>query len=123
LSYRHEQRVQREEKKLQRQEDNRLYQMMIETQFGISPDPISTPCQNKNIANKQGGVDMPESQSNSIIDQFQPTIRLLSEIINLGLEVFKGFISEVNGQKGIQKLLIWQLGQLSKFMPLNLIET
>jgi hypothetical protein len=55
LEYRHEQRVKKEERKLQRQEDNRLYQMMIETQFGISPDPISTPSQNKNIANKQGG--------------------------------------------------------------------
>jgi len=97
--------------------------MMMSTQFGITPEPISTPDQNKNISNKQQGVDMLEIQSHSIIDQFQPTIRLLSETINLGLEVFKGFISGVSGQKGIQKLLIWQLGQLSKFMPLNLIET
>ncbi len=35
LEYRHEQRIQREEKKLQRQEDNQLYQMMMSTQFGI----------------------------------------------------------------------------------------
>jgi hypothetical protein len=123
LEYRHEQRVEKEERKRKRQEDNRLYQMMMSNQFGISPDSISTPCQNKNIANKQQGVDMPESQSSSILDQFQPTICWLSEIINLGLEVFKGFISGVSGQKEIQKLLFWQLGQLSKFMPLNLIET
>jgi hypothetical protein len=123
LEYRHEQRVQREERKLQRQEDNRLYEMMIETQFGISPDSISTPDQNKNIANKQGGVDMPESHSNRRIEKFKPTICWLSETINLGLEVFKGLMSGVSGQNGIQKLLINQLGQLSKFMPLNLIET
>jgi hypothetical protein len=66
---------------------------------------------------------MAQGQSNGIIDQFKPTICWLSETINLGLEVFKGFMSGVSGQKEIQKLLIWQLGQLSKFMPLNLIET
>ena len=123
LSYRHGQRVQKEERKLQRQEDNRLYQMMMATQFGLTAEPISTPTSKDDISNKQQGVDMLESQSKSIIEKFQPTICLLSETINLGLEVFKGFISEVSGQKDIQKLLIWQLGQLSKFMPLNLIET
>ncbi|MGL5831664.1 MAG: plasmid replication protein, CyRepA1 family [Waterburya sp.] len=125
LEYRHEQRVQREHKKLQRQEDNQLYQMMMATQYGsILPiNSISTPSLRDDIFNKQQGVDMLESQSHSIIDQFQPTIHLLSETINLGLEVFKGFISGVSGQKEIQKLLIWQLGQLSKFVPLNLIET
>jgi hypothetical protein len=41
LEYRHEQRVQRDQKKRKRQEDNRLYQMMMSTQFGITPEPIS----------------------------------------------------------------------------------
>jgi hypothetical protein len=123
LEYRQQERFKREQKKLQRQEDNRLYQMMMSNQFGIPSDPISTPCQNKNIANKQEGVDILKSQSNSIIDKFQPMTHLVSETINLGLQVFKGFISGVSGQKEIQKLLIWQLGQLSKFMPLNPIET
>jgi hypothetical protein len=111
LEYRHEQRVQREQKKLQREEDHRLYQMMMSSQFGITSEPISTPCQNKNITNKQQGVDMAESQSKSRIEKFNPSVCLLSETINLGLEVFQGFISGVNGQKGIQQLLIWQLRQ------------
>jgi hypothetical protein len=65
-------------------EDNRLDQIIMATQYGANSaiKSISTPCQNKNIANKQQGVNMLESQSNSIIDQFQPTIRLLLETIN-----------------------------------------
>ena len=55
LEYRHEQRVKREERKLQREEDNRLHQMMLETQYGIASDTISTPAQNSNNSNKQGG--------------------------------------------------------------------
>jgi hypothetical protein len=43
LEYRHGQRVKREERKLQRQEENRLHQMMMSTQFGITVDPISPP--------------------------------------------------------------------------------
>jgi hypothetical protein len=62
LEYRHEQRLKREEKKLQRQEDNRLYQVMMSTQFGLGSNSISTPTKNTNIANKQQGVDMAESQ-------------------------------------------------------------
>jgi Domain of unknown function (DUF3854) len=88
LEYRHEQRVQREQKKRERQEDNQLYQMMMSSQFGITSEPISTPCQNKKNTNKQEGVDILKSQSHSITDKFQPTIHFVSETIDLGLEVF-----------------------------------
>jgi hypothetical protein len=43
LEYRHEQRMKREEQKLQRQEDNRLYQIMRSTQFGLGSNSISPP--------------------------------------------------------------------------------
>jgi hypothetical protein len=107
LSYRHEQRVQREQRKLQRQEDNRLYQMMMTSQFGISSEPISTPCQNKNITNKQQGVDMAESEVGSVLEQVQPGVDLLNTVAQ-GLEVIKGLIDGVTLPNKIWKLLIKQ---------------
>jgi hypothetical protein len=69
LKYRHEQRVQREQRKLQRQEDNRLYQMMMETQFDLTAEPISPPTSKDNISNKQQGVNMAESEVTSVLEQ------------------------------------------------------
>lgn len=81
LEYRHEQRVQREQRKRKRQSDNRLYQMMMATQYGsISAiNSISTPCCLLEISSFKEGVDMLQGQSNSIIEQFKPTICLLLE--------------------------------------------
>jgi hypothetical protein len=47
LEYRQSERVKRETRKLQRQEDNRLYQIMMATQYGLNPaiNSISTPPQ------------------------------------------------------------------------------
>ena len=84
LSYRHEQRVKRQSRKRKRQEENRLHQMMIETQYQITDNSISTPTQNKNISNKQEGVDMIESQSTGVLDKIRPAVDLLSEVISLG---------------------------------------
>jgi hypothetical protein len=111
LEYRHEQRMKREEKKLQRQESNRLYQMMMSTQFDITPEPIFTPCQNKNIVNKQQGVNMPKSQSSEVLDKIQPTVDLLEEIIRLGRSLIKGLMDKVTCQHWIQDPVIGMLCQ------------
>jgi Domain of unknown function (DUF3854)/Origin of replication binding protein len=110
LEYRHEQRLKREEQKLQRQEDNRLYQIMRSTQFGLGSDSISTPTENTNIANKQQGVDMAESEEGSVLEQIQPGVDLLNTV-NKGLEMIKGLIDGVNYPKGIWKLMIDRLGR------------
>jgi hypothetical protein len=88
LEYRQSERVKRETRKLQRQEDNRLYQIMMATQYGwnLPDDCISTPPSEDNISNKQQGVDMVESQSPGILEKIQPAIGLLSEMVNLGLD-------------------------------------
>jgi hypothetical protein len=124
LKYRQEQRIKREEKKLQQREENRLYQVMMETQYGLNStlNSISTPTSNSNITNKQQGVDMPKSKSSSILDQLQPAIDLLEETINLGLEVIERLLDGVNCPNWIQKLLIRKLGQSIKFMLINPIE-
>jgi hypothetical protein len=107
LSYRHEQRLKREEKKLQHQEDNRLYQIMRSTQFGWGSDSISTPTQNTNIANKQQGVNMAESEVASVLEQVQPGVDLLNTVAQ-GLEVIKGLIEQVSLPNKIWKLLLNQ---------------
>ena len=77
LEYRHQQRVKREERKLQREEENRLHQMMRSTQYGITPNSISTPAENNNISNKQEGMNMAESLRASLLDKIQSGIYLL----------------------------------------------
>ena len=93
LEYRHNQRVQREERKLQREEENRLHQMMLETQYGITTDSISTPAENNDISNKEEGGNMAERFSLGILDTIEPGIDLL-ETIELGLEMMKSLINK-----------------------------
>ncbi|MEO0845728.1 MAG: plasmid replication protein, CyRepA1 family [Cyanobacteria bacterium J06648_1] len=109
LEYRHQQRLKREERKRQRQEENRLHQMMLSTQYGIGNDSISPPSENKNIANKEEGVNMLESQPSSVLDRIEPGISLL-ETINLWLEMIKSSLGEVSLTNWIQKLLVNQIG-------------
>ena len=96
LEYRHNQRIQREERKLQREEENRLYQMMMETQYDITDNSISTPTENKNISNKQGGVNMAESQELTILEKIQPAASMLQEIVSFGLEVINDWINRTS---------------------------
>ena len=88
LEYRQQQKIKRESKKRQQAESNRLYQIMLETQYGITPNSISTPTQNTNISKLEQGVDMPESQLPSLLKKIQPGINLLKTIgKGLDLEV------------------------------------
>ncbi|PSB08046.1 bifunctional DNA primase/helicase [Pleurocapsa sp. CCALA 161] len=119
LEYRHEQRIKREERKLQRQFENRLYQVMMESQYGlISPDDsISTPDQNTNTSNKQQGEDMAESKQSTILEKIQPYIELWSEIVSLGNLVIKELFNQVSCTDWVRKLLISQLIQLIILIP------
>ncbi|NJO98493.1 MAG: hypothetical protein HC764_22910 [Pleurocapsa sp. CRU_1_2] len=85
--------------------------MMMSTQFGIKPEPISTPCQNKKIANKQEGVDMPEDYIASVLEQLQPGVDLLSSIIRLGRSLIKGLMDGVTCQHWTHNPVIEILAQ------------
>ncbi|MEN9870817.1 MAG: hypothetical protein RLZZ171_1805, partial [Cyanobacteriota bacterium] len=122
LEYRHEQRMKREEKKLQRQEDNRLYQIMRSTQFGLGSNSISPPTENTNISNKQQGLDMAESEVTSVLKQIQPGVDLLNTVAQ-GLQVIKGLIDGGSCPNWIWKLVLDGLGQFIKFIPGNPTET
>ena len=104
LEYRQEQRLKREKRKLQRQEENRLYQIMMATNYGLPlpKNSISPPDSNTNIPNKQQGVNMSESELPSILDKIQPAIDLLEEIVSLGRSVIKGLIDGVSVRIGYE---------------------
>ncbi|NJK57596.1 MAG: DUF3854 domain-containing protein [Pleurocapsa sp. SU_5_0] len=118
LEYRQEQRMKREEKKLQRQEDNRLYQIMLETQFGLGSNYISTPTENINISHKQQGVNIAENPVENVLEQILPGVDLLNTVVQ-GLSVIKGLIDGVNCPNWIWKLVINGLGQSIKFIPID----
>ena len=123
LEYRQSQRIRREEKKLQHQEENRLYQIMMENQYGLAKNSISTPTQNTDITNKQQGVNMAESQILSILEKIQPAIGLFEETINLGLDVIKGLMDEITYPNWSRKLLIRKLAQLIGSFSISPTET
>ncbi len=125
MEYREQQRLKREERKLQRQEENRLYQIMMETQYGLTPptNSISTPNSNTNIPNKQQGVDMAYCQPPRIFHQLQPAIDLLEETVNLGRSVIKGLLDGVSSHNGILRLIIQELAQPIRFLLINPTET
>ena len=111
LEYRQQERIKREERKLQRQEENRLYQIMMETQYGLTPDSISTPTQNSNFTELEQGVNMAQSQSPGILDKLQPALALLEQAVNLGLEVIKGLVSRKADFNLLAKILIHYLSK------------
>ena len=116
LEYRHELRVKREERKRQRQEENRLYRVMMETQYGITPNSISTPDQNNNISIKQQGMDMPTTKTPSVLDKLKPALVLLESTVNLGIEGIKGLVSRKADFNLLPKILIHYLSKPIKLM-------
>ena len=122
LEYRQRQRIKREERKRQQQESNQLYQIMIETQYGITPNSISPPSQNSNLTNIQQGVNMAQTQSPSVLDKILPGINLF-ETVGKGLEMVKGLVDGVSCPNWIRRLLINWLKHSIKSIPLDLKKT
>ena len=67
LEYRQAERIKRESRKRQRQEENRLYRVMIETQYGITDNSISPPSQNSDFTELQQGANIPETLTPSVL--------------------------------------------------------
>ena len=84
LEYRQEQRIKREERKRQRREENRLYQIMLKTQYGITTNSISPLTQNTNLTNKQQGVNMAENTSSTALERLQTAASVLEKMVESG---------------------------------------
>jgi len=125
LKYRQQQRILKEERQRQRQEENYLHQIMMATQFntGYPSEPISTPSGNNNIPNKQQGVDMGESHTPWVIEKMQVTLTLLTDLVDLGKKVIRGLFLPTLDLNPIQKMLISYLNSPMKFIPHSSIET
>jgi hypothetical protein len=66
---------------------------------------------------------MVESKSPGILEKIQPAIGLLSEMVNLGLEVIRGLIDGGGCQNGIFYLLIQKLAQPMRLIFMGSTET
>ena len=123
LEYRQGSRVKREERKRQRQEENRLYQIMIETQYGITDSAISPPTQNSDLTNIQQGVNMAPTQSPGLLDKIQLTTELLAQIVARGWSIIKGFWNEITSIDETRNMLLFKLTRTIKSVFPSPIET
>lgn len=112
LEYRQGSRVKREERKRQRQEENRLYRVMIETQYGITTDSISIPNQNNDHSKLQQGVNMAQNPSPGILDKIKLTTELLAQIVDRGWSIIKGFWNGITGNQRVPKLLFFSVDKI-----------
>lgn len=116
LEYRQAERIKREERKRQRQEENRLYRVMIETQYGITDSAISTPDQNSNFTNLQQGVNMPKTQTQTILDKIQFTQTLIKVIVDRGRKVIQRLLTPTLSLNLSTELLIRYLNNPMRFI-------
>ena len=123
MEYRQAERIKREERKRQRQSENRLYQVMIETQYGLTTDSISTPDQNSNFTNKQQGVNMAKTTSSTVLERLQRATDLLEKTVESGWSVFQEMWSGINSIDETRNLLLAKLTQAIKSVFPILIET
>lgn len=111
LKYRQQQRILKEERQRQRQEENYLHQIMMATQFntGYPSEPISTPNGNNIIPYKEQGVDMAENNTPSLLEKMQTTLTLLTDLADLGKDVIRELFPSTLDLNSIQRMLICYL--------------
>jgi hypothetical protein len=125
LRYRQQQRILKEERQQQRQSENRLHQIMMATQYGFNcpTEAISTPTGNNNIPNKQQGVDMAENITLSILEEIQPALTLLAELVDGGKQVIQKLFASTLNLNLVPKILIYYLNRPMKCLNNSSIET
>ncbi len=123
LQYRERQRIEKAEREREIQEQNRIHQAMMQSQYGIdSPEPtVTTPPLKRDMYPLEGVVDTvkddPEnadSRSNepstNTLDKLKPCLELLEGTINLGLSLIKEIVIERIANNGVQThILSWLL--------------
>jgi hypothetical protein len=125
LKYRQQQRILKSERQRQRQEENRLHQIMMATQYSIDyqTKSISTPTGNNNIPNKQQGIDMAESNTTWVIEKMQASLSLLTELVDRGTDVIQELFPPTLELNLVHKVLIRYLNNPMNFIPHSSTET
>ncbi|NJK58651.1 MAG: DUF3854 domain-containing protein [Pleurocapsa sp. SU_5_0] len=123
LQYRERQRIERAEREREIQEQNRINQAIIHSQYGIEqPDStVTTPPLKRDIHPLEGVVDTvadepknadfePNEPSLSTLEKLKPCLELLEGTINLGFSLIKEIVIELLASNGVQtQILSWLL--------------
>ena len=127
LQYRERQRVEKAEREREIQEENRLYQARMHTQYEIAPPPptVTSPPQKRDIYLLEGVVDTknnnPEDADSSSIEpspvaleKLKACRELLEGTINLGLSIIKEIVIKSLSNNGVQTHILSWLNQSNK---------
>ena len=124
LQYRERQRIEKAEREREIEEQNRIHQAMMQSQYGIDPPPptVTTPPLKRDIYPLEGVVDTDEDESQSAafcsnksssetLEKLKQCLRLLEETTNAGLSVIKEIVVKLAIRNDLQKpILSWLLG-------------
>jgi Domain of unknown function (DUF3854)/Origin of replication binding protein len=124
LQYRERQRIEKAEREREIEEQNRIRQTMMRSQYGIDPpdSTVTTPPLKRDIYPLEGVVDTDEDESQSAafcsnksssetLEKLKQCLRLLEETTNAGLSVIKEIVVKLAIRNDLQKpILSWLLG-------------
>ena len=123
LQYRERQRSEKAQAEREIQEQNRIYQARMQSQYGIDPPraSVTTPHQKRDIYPYEGMVDTGEDElknagdsskkpSSDTLEKLKPCRELLEGTIELGLSLIEEIVPKLLTSDGIQnQILSWLL--------------
>ncbi len=138
LQYRERQRIEKAEREREIEEQNRIHQAMMQSQYGIDPpdSTVTTPPLKRDIYPLEGVVDTVEDEpknadnssnelspntleklkpcldelSPNTLEKLKPCLELLEGTINLGFSLIKEIVVELLASNGVQtQILSWLL--------------
>ncbi|MGB5634768.1 MAG: plasmid replication protein, CyRepA1 family [Waterburya sp.] len=123
LQYRERQRSSKAEREWEIEEKNRIYQAIMQSQYGISPpdSTVTTPPLKRDMYPLEGVVDTGKDESQNAdfrsnepspdtLEKLKPCLELLEGTIDLGFSVIKEIVIKLLTSNGIQnQILSWLL--------------
>ena len=129
LQYRERQRFEKAEREQEIEEQNRIYQARMQSQYGIEPpDPtVTSPPQKRDIYPLEGVVDTGEDDpknadfssnepSSDPLEKLKPCLELLERTINLGLSVIGEIVVRLLAKNNVQTNILSWLNQSKKLI-------
>ena len=125
LQYRERQRIEKAQAEREIQEQNRIYQAMMQSQYGIDPPPptVTTPPLKRDIYPLERVVDTGEDEfqnanrssnepSPVTVEKLRPCLELLEETIRIGFWFIKDIVSNLLMSRNlvVSRLLLSNLG-------------